>query len=265
MTKKFLYNKYLPQKESEIIGQYHIKKIINNLITNNTIPCNYIFHGKSGTGKTTYSRIFFNKINCKNHPYKKPCTCKITNSKTDFLEIDAASHRKVEEIKEVFKSRIYLPIQNKYRVICIDEAQMLSLYSFNYLLKIIEYENKKLIVIFITTQFNKIPTTIKSRCLCLNFKKIKTTTLLKYLLHITHQEKTPVNKKILKIIAKNSQGSVRQALVYLNKIIAYNTNKITHAYKLSFLKELQKHKHLPLTAISIYHSLLISFIRLRTT
>ncbi|QSW37626.1 AAA family ATPase [Candidatus Vidania fulgoroideae] len=231
MTNKFLYNKYLPLKESEIIGQTHIKKILNNLIIENKLPCNYIFHGKHGTGKTAYSKIFFNKINCKKDHIKKICNCTLNKSSIDFLEIDAASHRKVEEIKEFFKRRVFLPLTHTYRVICIDEAQMLSIYSFNYLLKIIENENKRLIIIFITTQFKKIPNTIKSRCLCLNFKKIKPNVLLKHLIYITLQEKVALKKTIIRIIAKNSQGSVRKALVQLELIIAYKAKTRKQAYK----------------------------------
>ncbi|MGX7582651.1 AAA family ATPase [Candidatus Vidania fulgoroideorum] len=231
MTTKFLYNKYLPQVESEIIGQEHIKKIINGLIKQHTLPGNYIFHGKYGTGKTAYSKIFFNKINCQKHHQKSYCNCKRHCSQTDFIEIDAASNRKVTEIKEFFKKRLYLPIENKYRIICIDEAQMLSSYSFNYLLKIIEQANKRLIVIFITTQFNKIPDTIKSRCLCLKFKKIRPKLLIKYLHYILNKEKLTINKNIIKIIAKNSHGSVRNALVQLNIILAYKPQNTNQTYK----------------------------------
>ncbi|UOQ33095.1 DNA polymerase III subunit gamma [Candidatus Vidania fulgoroideae] len=244
MNNEFLYNKYKPLELKDLIGQKEVKSIINYLIKKKNIPCNYIFYGPKGTGKTSFSRIFFKKINCLknfNGLCTNECLCKSNFPfKFDFLEVDAASNRKVEEMKEIIKFKDYVPVIYHYRTICIDEAQMLSNYSFNFLLKCIEESNKNFIIIFITTDFKKIPETIISRCMCLEFKKINKDLIFKKLLEISKKEKINFEEKALKIISENSEGSMRNALVTLDKLVALTNNKVSYIKALENTNLLKK-------------------------
>lgn len=232
MNNEFLYNKYKPLEIEEFVGQKDVIRIIKYLILNKNVPCNYIFYGPKGTGKTSFSRIFFKIINCSknfNKKCSKKCLCKNKFPfEFDFLEIDAASNRKVEEIKEIVKFKDYIPIMYHYRMISIDEAHMLSNYSFNFLLKCIEESNKNFVIVFITTNLNKIPETIRSRCMCLRFKKISKNNIFKRIKYISEKEKIIFDEKSLKIISKNSEGSMRDALVNLEKIVALTNNNLSY-------------------------------------
>ncbi|MGX7583082.1 DNA polymerase III subunit gamma/tau [Candidatus Vidania fulgoroideorum] len=230
MNNKFLYNKYKPLNLEDFIGQKKIIKIITYLINNKNVPCNYVFYGPKGTGKTSFSRIFFKILNCKNsfkNCFDKSCLCKKKFPfEFDFLEIDAASNRKIEEIKEIIKFKDYVPVLYRYKVISIDEAQMLSSYSFNFLLKCIEDSNDNFIIIFITTSFEKIPETIRSRCMCLEFEKISSNEIFLKIKEISEKEKINFDEKSLKLISKKSDGSMRDSLVLLDKIVALTENKV---------------------------------------
>ncbi|UOQ38020.1 DNA polymerase III subunit gamma [Candidatus Vidania fulgoroideae] len=255
MKNKFLYNKYKPLSLKDFIGQKEIISIVKYLIRKKNVPCNYIFYGPKGTGKTSFSRIFFKLINCSKNFNKvctKNCLCKKNFPfKFDFLEIDAASNRKVEEIKEILKFKEYVPVIYKYRTICIDEAQMLSNHSFNFLLKCIEESNKNFIIIFITTNFKKIPETIVSRCMCLEFKKVEKDLICEKLIEISQKENINFEKKALELISNTSDGSVRNALVTLDKIVALTNNNV------SYIKTLQNTSLLKKTVMEEIISLLL--------
>ncbi|QSW37905.1 DNA polymerase III subunit gamma/tau [Candidatus Vidania fulgoroideae] len=239
MGNLFLYNKYKPNRLCDFVGQNHISKIVKYFISTKNIPCNYIFYGPKGTGKTSYSRIFFKQVNCNELLHNSSninCFC---NSKElpsiDFFEIDAASNRKLSDISKLMSRRFYIPIKHSYRMFCIDEAHMLSKFSFNYLLKVIENENSNFIIILISTEFDKIPETIKSRCLCLRFNKIKPKYIYKRLKYISEKENLNIRNKYIKLISYSSDGSLRDSLVSLDMLSAFKVKNLDTDSVLSIL------------------------------
>ncbi|MGX7576470.1 DNA polymerase III subunit gamma/tau [Candidatus Vidania fulgoroideorum] len=242
-----LYNKYIPKNIKSFFGQKYIVKIVKYFKKRKEFPSSIIFYGKKGTGKTSFSKIFFNYINCLNHNdiCNKCVYCKnIKKNSVDYKEIDAASNSKVEEIKIIMNNFNYYPIYVKYRVIVIDEAQMLSIYSFNYLLKLIENLNKFSVLIFITTNIKKIPDTIKSRCFIFNFKKFSKIDIIKFLILISKKEKIKISNRSLEIISINSEGSLRDSLVLLQHSYILSNCK-TIKYKIfEKILDIPKKKHL---------------------
>ncbi|MGX7585900.1 AAA family ATPase [Candidatus Vidania fulgoroideorum] len=233
MSNSFLYNKYRPLRLCDFIGQKRIRTIINYFIKSNKVPSNYIFYGTKGTGKTSLTKLLFKQINCNSKIHTKlnnKCICNsLKEPRTDFLYIDAASNRKVSSVSELMKERLFYPLKYKYKFICFDEAHMLSKFSFNYLLNVIEKETERLIVIFITTKFKKIPQTIRSRCLCLKFEKLSSKLIYSRLRYVAKKEKIKIKDYILKLISSKSDGSLRDALVNLDKakaIISSNINEL---------------------------------------
>ncbi|MGX7589732.1 AAA family ATPase [Candidatus Vidania fulgoroideorum] len=239
MGNLFLYNKYKPNCLSDFVGHNSIINIVRYFIKIKNIPCNYIFYGPKGTGKTSYSRIFFKQVNCCESLHKnsnKACICSNNKSPSiDFIEIDAASNRKLSDISSILSKRFYLPIKHNYRMFCIDEAHMLSKFSFNYLLKIIENENSNFIIVFISTEFDKIPDTIKSRCLCFRFNKIKPKYIYKRLIYISRKEGINISRKYLSLISNISDGSLRDSLVSLDILRSFKLYKLNVSTVLSLL------------------------------
>ena len=165
-----LYRKYRPQKFEEVIGQEHIKLTLQNEILNNKIAHAYLFSGPRGIGKTTLARIFAKAINCERKTTYEPCNeCDSCLSMTggnnlDLVEIDGASNRGINEIRELREVVKYAPHKNKYKVFIIDEAHMLTIEAFNALLKTLEEPPKHVVFILATTEAHKFPQTIISRC-----------------------------------------------------------------------------------------------------
>ncbi|MGX7577293.1 DNA polymerase III subunit gamma/tau [Candidatus Vidania fulgoroideorum] len=228
----FLYNKYRPKNISEFFGHKNIIKSIKFLKQKPKIPNCFLFYGPKGTGKTSFSRIFFKFLNCKQKTTN--CNCKRCkkniNKNDDYIEIDAASNRKVEEILNLFANINYLPINGNYKVYSIDESQMLSNYSFNFLLKKIECMPAHAFIFFLTTQKKKIPDTIISRCFLLNFKKFNSYEIYLYIKKICIKENIKISKKALTVIATNSNGSLRDGLVLLEQAAILFKNKIKSKY-----------------------------------
>ena len=190
-----LYRKYRPQKFSDVVDQDSILKIITNSIKENKISHAYLFSGPRGTGKTTIAKLVAKTINCLNlkEDFSVCHECEncldIENNSPDIIEIDAASNNGVDEIREL-KSKINLvPSKLKYKVYIIDEVHMLSISAFNALLKTLEEPPSHVIFILATTEFYKVPTTIVSRCQCLNFTRIKTSNIEARLKQISDIEK----------------------------------------------------------------------------
>ncbi|MGX7458758.1 AAA family ATPase [Candidatus Vidania fulgoroideorum] len=239
MGNLFLYNKYKPNSLSDFIGHSSILSIVNYFISVGNIPCNYIFYGPKGTGKTSYSRIFFKQVNCKELLHSRNNSNCICNNdmvpSIDFFEIDAASNRRLCDIDRLLSRRFFIPIKYKYRVFCIDEAHMLSKFSFNYLLKVIEDENSNFIIVFISTEFDKIPDTLRSRCLCFKFNKIKPREIYNRLIYISEKEGINICKKYLRIISTSYDGSLRDSLVALDTLRAFNTSILSTGTVLSIL------------------------------
>ena len=222
-----LYRKYRPTDFDSVVGQDVIIKTLKNSIINHTFSHAYMFFGPRGTGKTTVSKIFARNVNCEKPNGGIACqkcdNCKSSFSRecVDIIEIDAASNNGVDEIREL-KNRISLvPSQLKYKVYIIDEVHMLSIGAFNALLKTLEEPPEHAIFILATTDLQKVPETIISRCQCFSFKRISVDTIQEHLKHVCGKEKISIDDDVLKNIALLSEGGMRDALGLLDKLTSY--------------------------------------------
>ncbi len=226
-NRKVLSLKYRPQSFDEVIGQDVMVQIIKNAIKMDRIPNAYLLTGIRGVGKTTTARIIAKAINCKNSETLEKkcegfCHCEaITNSNhIDVLEMDAASKTGIDDIRELIDSAKYYPTSAKYKVFIIDEVHMLSKQAFNGLLKTLEEPPHHLKFILATTEVKKIPLTIISRCQRFDLRRIKLEEMISFLKKISEKEKAKINEKALMLIAKASEGSVRDALSILDQAIS---------------------------------------------
>ena len=226
-NRKGLSLKYRPQSFDEVIGQNVMVQIIKNAIKMDRIPNAYLLTGIRGVGKTTTARIIAKAINCKNSESAEKkcegfCHCEaITNSNhIDVLEMDAASKTGIDDIRELIDSAKYYPTSAKYKVFIIDEVHMLSKQAFNGLLKTLEEPPPHLKFILATTEVKKIPLTIISRCQRFDLRRIKLEEMISFLKKISEKEKAKINEKALMLIAKASEGSVRDALSILDQAIS---------------------------------------------
>ncbi len=230
-----LYRKYRPQKFSDLIGQEHLTQTLINEIATDRIAHAYLFSGPRGIGKTTMARLLAKAINCENRkkeesePCNKCSSCsEIAASRNiDVIEIDAASHTGVDNVREnIIDNAQFKPTRSRYKVFIIDEAHMLSTSAFNALLKTLEEPPAHAIFVLATTEYHKLPATIISRCQRFNFKKIKEETMLKKLESIAKDEGVKIDKEILKRIVEKSEGCMRDAESLLGQLISLNVKKI---------------------------------------
>ena len=226
-NRKGLSLKYRPQSFDEVIGQDVMVQIIKNAIKMDRIPNAYLLTGIRGVGKTTTARIIAKAINCKNSENLEIkcegfCHCEaIKNSNhIDVLEMDAASKTGIDDIRELIDSAKYYPTSAKFKVFIIDEVHMLSKQAFNGLLKTLEEPPPHLKFILATTEVKKIPLTIISRCQRFDLRRIKLEEMVSFLKKISEKEKAKINEKALLLIAKASEGSVRDALSILDQAIS---------------------------------------------
>lgn len=228
-----LYNKYRPQIFDEIYGQPAIVQTLRNQIINDHIGHAYIFQGTRGTAKTSTARIFAKAINCLNPTNGNPClqctSCTDISVNPDMIEIDAASNNSVENIRNLVETVKYKPSNHKYKVYIIDEVHMLSNSSFNALLKTLEEPPEYAVFILCTTDFTKIPDTIKSRCQIYNFKLIKREDIKNALSNILVKENIDClnNDSCLDYLADKANGSLRDAISLLDQCITMFSDKDT--------------------------------------
>jgi len=234
MTQVALYSKYRPKTFDEIFGQEYVIKTLKNSVSNGTFSHAYIFCGPRGTGKTSAARIFAKTINCINNKSGNPDnSCKnclsITNSQSlDIIEIDAASHTQVDNIREVIIERAnFAPVSLDYKVYIIDEVHMLSKSSFNALLKSLEEPPKHTVFILATTEINKIPSTIISRCQRFDFKRIDQKTLVKHITFIAKEEGINIATDALELVARHSEGGFRDAISLLDQLSSHKKETLT--------------------------------------
>ncbi len=226
---KVLALKYRPQVFKDLIGQNIIVETIEKSISQNKIPNAFLFTGIRGVGKTTIARILAKSLNCgnseKNSCLKNKCkNCdEISESRhIDVLEMDAASKTGVDDVRDLIEFSRYGPTSSKFKIFIIDEVHMLSKQAFNALLKTLEEPPSYLKFIFATTEVNKIPITVLSRCQRFDLSRIKPEELSEFLAKVAEMEKIDINQDVLNLISKISEGSVRDALSLLDRISLTN-------------------------------------------
>ncbi|MBU1148599.1 DNA polymerase III subunit gamma/tau [Patescibacteria group bacterium] len=230
-----LYRKYRPSSFSELVGQNHIKVTLQNELANGRVTHAYLFTGPRGIGKTTTARLLAKAVNCQKmgkdgESCDKCDFCQeiIEGRSIDLIEIDAASHTGVDNVREnIIDNARFAPSRLPYKVFIIDEVHMLSISAFNALLKILEEPPSHVIFILATTEVHKLPDTIISRCQRFDFKKINYADIVDRLNRLTTQEKVKVDKSILQMIARRSDGSIRDAESVLGQILALGEKEIT--------------------------------------
>ena len=224
-----LYRKYRPKTFEDVVGQKTIIKTLENSIVNNKITHAYLFTGPRGTGKTSIAKIFAKVINCHDRQNFTPCNKCISCTQlqnVDIIEMDAASNNGVDEIREIRDKVNLVPSFGKYKVYIVDEVHMLSNQAFNALLKTLEEPPSHVIFILATTEPHKIPETILSRCQRYDFKKISEIDIFERIKHICKEEKIEIEDEAVKLIAKVSDGGLRDSISLLDQLTAYTENKI---------------------------------------
>ncbi len=233
MSYVVIARRWRPQQFDEVIGQEHVSKTLANAIANKRIAHAYIFSGPRGVGKTTTARILAKAVNCEKGPTPTPCnecaSCvAITKGNSlDVMEIDGASNRGIDEIRNLREKIRFAPAMGKYRVYIIDEVHMLTKEAFNALLKTLEEPPEHVIFIFATTEIHRVPPTILSRCQRFDFRRIAVRTILQHLQHICQTDHIEAEEEALLQIAKKADGSMRDAESILDQIISYAGNKIS--------------------------------------
>ena len=234
MSYQVLARKWRPQTFHELVGQSHVKQALINALTQNRLHHAYLFTGTRGVGKTTIARIFAKSLNCDEGISAQPCgkcsscvdieTCRYI----DLLEIDAASRTKVEDTREILDNVQYAPTRGRYKVYLIDEVHMLSKHSFNALLKTLEEPPEHVKFLLATTDPQKLPVTILSRCLQFNLNALSQPEILQQLEYVLGEEKLRFETQALQIIAKAADGSMRDALSLTDQAIAQTNGDIQH-------------------------------------
>ncbi|GAA0701578.1 DNA polymerase III subunit gamma/tau [Paraclostridium ghonii] len=231
---KALYRAYRPQTFKDVVGQEHIIRTLKNQIQNNSVGHAYLFCGTRGTGKTSTAKIFARALNCPNSIGEEPCNecevCKdiLNDNIIDVIEIDAASNNSVDDIREIRENVKYTPAKCKYKVYIIDEVHMLSQGAFNALLKTLEEPPSYVIFILATTEPHKIPATILSRCQRFDFKRVTVKDMACRMKEICDDVDVEVDDRALNLIARNSQGALRDALSILDQCMSFSENNIDY-------------------------------------
>lgn len=247
-----LYRKFRPLTFGEIVGQEHITKTLKNQLIAGRVGHAYLFNGCRGTGKTSAAKILARAVNCLNPKDGEPCNeceiCKaaLSGSLTDIVEMDAASNNSVEDIRLIRDEVNFLPTLAKYRVYIIDEVHMLSTGAFNALLKTLEEPPAHVKFILATTEPQKLPATILSRCQRFDFKKISLENIVKRLKVVCESSKIDADENALKIVASLSEGAMRDALSILERCLQDGDNEISEDKvkelvgipKLSYIEEI---------------------------
>ena len=227
MTYQVIARKYRPQTFDEVIGQEPIIRTLKNALKENLVAHAYIFSGMRGVGKTTTARILAKALNCEKGPTTEPCgqcpPCReiATATALDVLELDAASNRGIDEIRELRENVRYLPARDLYKIFIIDEVHMLTPEAFNALLKTLEEPPERVLFILATTEPHRIPSTIQSRCQSFHFRSIGFQEVLAALQRVAETERAQIEPEGLAVMARVSEGSLRDSLSILDQAIAY--------------------------------------------
>ncbi|MDD4572080.1 MAG: DNA polymerase III subunit gamma/tau, partial [Clostridia bacterium] len=228
-----LYRKYRPRVFNALAGQEHIATTLLNGLKQERVAHAYLFCGPRGTGKTSAALILARAVNCLNSVNGEPCgeceSCKriLLGNSLDILEIDAASNRGIDEMRDLRERVKYTPAQEKYKVYIIDEVHMLTNEAFNALLKTLEEPPSHVIFVLATTEPHKVPVTVLSRCQRFDFHRIGQEVITSHLKSIAEKEKVKAEEAALNLIARRSEGGLRDALSLLDQAMVYGDNLIT--------------------------------------
>lgn len=236
-----LYREWRPKTFDEVVGQSHVTTTLKNQINNNRIAHAYLLCGTRGTGKTSTAKIFSKAVNCLNLQDGEPCNecemCKKINAglAIDVSEMDAASHNKVDDIRDLIDEVKYPPREGRHKVYIMDEAHMLTQGAVNAFLKTLEEPPEKVIFILATTDPQKLPITILSRCQRFDFKRIKSDDIFERLIKITKEQGSLADNKSLQLISRMSDGAMRDALSILDQAISMGNGKVDYDQVINML------------------------------
>lgn len=236
-----LYRQYRPRNFNEVLGQNHITRTLKNQIEKGNIGHAYLFSGTRGTGKTSTAKIFSRAVSCLNLKDGNPCNeceiCKgiLDGSIMDVVEMDAASNNSVEDIRELREKVVYPPSRAKYKVYIIDEVHMLTKSAFNALLKTLEEPPKHLMFILATTEPEKLPQTILSRCQRFDFKRVSMKDILDNMKNISEKMNIQIEDRVFNLIARNADGAMRDALSLLDQCISFSGEELKYEDAISIL------------------------------
>jgi len=232
MSYQVLARKWRPQNFKEMVGQEHVLRALINALDSDRLHHAYLFTGTRGVGKTTIARILAKCLNCETGVTSEPCgecsSCKeiVAGNFVDLIEVDAASRTKVEDTRELLDNVQYAPTRGRFKVYLIDEVHMLTGHSFNALLKTLEEPPPHVKFLFATTDPQKLPVTILSRCLQFNLKRMPVDMISGHLNYLLGEEKIPFDEPSLRLIARAADGSMRDALSLLDQSIAFGGNEL---------------------------------------
>lgn len=235
MSYQVLARKWRPKQFAEVVAQPHVTQTLENAIRQKRLAAAYLFTGPRGVGKTTMARILAKAINCERNLTPTPCdecsNCiEISESRSlDVLEIDGASNRGIDEVRNLRENARYTPSKSRYKIYIIDEVHMLTEPAFNALLKTLEEPPPHVLFVFATTEVHKVPATILSRCQRFDFHRVPLQEMVEQLRHICEQEKISVDEPTLFLIAKKAEGSLRDSQSLLDQVISFCGQTIVHA------------------------------------
>ncbi|HXH02992.1 MAG TPA: DNA polymerase III subunit gamma/tau [Candidatus Competibacteraceae bacterium] len=233
MSYQVLARRWRPRTFHELVGQEHVVRALTNALDHDRLHHAFLFTGTRGVGKTTISRIFAKSLNCERGVSSNPCgecgACREVDEGrfVDLIEVDAASRTKVEDTRELLENVQYAPTRGRYKVYLIDEVHMLSAHSFNALLKTLEEPPPHVKFLLATTDPQKLPVTILSRCLQFNLKRLPTGLIAQHLAHILEREGIACDAAALELLARAGEGSMRDALSLLDQAIAFGGGRVS--------------------------------------